>query len=71
VRKEPTVFCRVRGTVCDDNSTVCRGHTDMGAKSEMRSPPQAILRRNASARRLRVIARYAARIREVKPCPVA
>jgi hypothetical protein len=82
VRKKPTVFCRVRGTVCDDHSTVSRGHTDMGtnsdansdANSEMRSPPQAILRRNASATQAasaRTIAQYAARIWEVKPCPVA
>ena len=74
MRQEPTVFRPVRGTVCDDNSTASRGHTHMGANSEMRSPPQAVLRRNASARQTasdHTIAEYAAWIWEIKPCPVA
>ena len=46
----------------------------MGANSGMRSPVQAILRRNASAWQAasdRTIAEYAARIWEVTSCPAA
>src|SRR6266849_2283430 len=38
MRRIRRVFRRVRG----------RGHTDMGANSEMKSPPQAILRHNST-----------------------